>query len=140
MAMLKQLSTVSVWVHDQDDALAFYTGKLGLELRQDVTVPEMGNFRWITVGPAGQADVGIALLAIPGPPVFDADTHAQIEALVAKGAIGGLFFSTDDCKATDEDLRSRGVEFLQEPTQQPYGIDAAFRDPSGNQIRMVQRS
>jgi catechol 2,3-dioxygenase-like lactoylglutathione lyase family enzyme len=140
MAMLKQLSTVSVWVHDQDDALAFYTGKLGLELRDDVTVPEMGNFRWIAVGPAGQADVGIALLAIPGPPVFDADTHAQIGALVAKGAIGGLFFSTDDCKASYEDLRSRGVEFLQEPTQQPYGIDAAFRDPSGNQIRMVQRS
>jgi catechol 2,3-dioxygenase-like lactoylglutathione lyase family enzyme len=140
MAMLKQLSTVSVWVHDQDDALAFYTGKLGLELREDVTVPEMGNFRWIAVGPAGQADVGIALLAIPGPPVFDADTRAQIEALVAKGAIGGLFFSTDDCKASYEDLRSRGVEFLQEPTQQPYGIDAAFRDPSGNQIRMVQRT
>jgi predicted enzyme related to lactoylglutathione lyase len=88
----------------------------------------------------GQADVALALLPVPGPPVFDAETQKQLKDLVAKGAAGGLFFATDDCQATFEELRSRGVEFLQEPTEQPYGIDAGFRDPSGNQIRMAQLS
>jgi catechol 2,3-dioxygenase-like lactoylglutathione lyase family enzyme len=139
IAMLKQLTHVNVWVNDQDEALAFYTEKLGFELREDVTVPEMGNFRWLTVGVPGQTDVSLALLPVPGPPVFDVETQNQLQALVAKGAAGGLFFATDDCQATFEDLKSRGVEFLQEPTQQPYGIDAGFRDTSGNQIRMAQR-
>jgi catechol 2,3-dioxygenase-like lactoylglutathione lyase family enzyme len=137
--MLTQLTNVQVWVHDQEEALAFYTEKLGMELREDVTVPEMGNFRWLTVGPPGQSDIAITLMAVPGPPVFDADTREQIQALMAKGAAGGLFFSTDDCRATYEELKSRGVEFQQEPSEQPYGIDAGFRDPSGNQMRMVQR-
>jgi catechol 2,3-dioxygenase-like lactoylglutathione lyase family enzyme len=136
--MLTQLTNVTVWVHDQDEALAFYTEKLGLELRDDVTVPEMGNFRWLTVGVPGQEGVSIVLMAVPGPPVFDAETQAQLQALVAKGAAGGLFFATDDVQGTYEDLKGRGVEFQQEPTQQPYGIDAGFRDPSGNQMRMAQ--
>ena len=136
--MLKQLTHVNVWVDDQDEALAFYTEKLGLELRDDVTVPEMGNFRWLTVGPPGQPDIALTLMAVPGPPVFDTDTRDQLKTLMAKGAAGGLFFSTDDCQATYEELKSRGVEFQQEPTGQPYGIDAAIRDPSGNQIRVVQ--
>jgi predicted enzyme related to lactoylglutathione lyase len=136
--MLKQLTTVQVWVHDQDEALAFYTDKLGLELRDDVTVPELGNFRWLSVGVPGQPDVGVALMAVPGPPVFDEETRGQIMALMAKGAASGLFFSTDDCRASYEELSKRGVEFQQEPTQQPYGIDAGFRDPSGNQMRMLQ--
>jgi catechol 2,3-dioxygenase-like lactoylglutathione lyase family enzyme len=138
--MLQQLSQTQVWVHDQDEALAFYTEKLGLELREDVTVPEMGNFRWLTVGVPGQPDVAITLMAVPGPPVFDEETRQHINALMAKGAAGGLFFSTEDCRATYEELRSRGVEFTQEPTEQPYGIDAGFRDPSGNQFRMAQRT
>ena len=137
--MLKQLTTVQVWVHDQDEALAFYTDKLGFELREDVTVPELGNFRWLTVGVPGQ-EVAIVLMAVPGPPVFDEETRDQIEALVAKGAATGLFFSTDDIKATYEELKGRGVEFQQEPTEQPYGIDAGFRDPSGNQMRVAQLS
>jgi catechol 2,3-dioxygenase-like lactoylglutathione lyase family enzyme len=136
--MLKQLTHVQVWVHDQDEALAFYTDKLGMEVRDDVTVPELGNFRWLTVGVPGQTDVAITLMAVPGPPVFDDDTREQIRALLAKGAAGGLFFSTDDCRASYEELSSRGVEFGQEPTEQPYGIDAGFRDPSGNQARLVQ--
>ena len=136
--MLKQLTNVQVWVNDQDEALAFYTEKLGLELRDDVTVPEMGNFRWLTVGVPGQPDVAVTLMAVPGPPVFDEDTRAQIQALLAKGAAGGLFFSTDDVQATYKELKSRGVEFQQEPTEQPYGIDAGFRDPSGNQFRMAK--
>jgi catechol 2,3-dioxygenase-like lactoylglutathione lyase family enzyme len=136
--MLTQLTNVTVWVHDQDEALAFYTEKLGMELRDDVTVPEMGNFRWLTVGVPGQEGVSIVLMAVPGPPVFDTETQAQLRALVAKGAAGGLFFATDDVKGTYEELKGRGVEFQQEPTQQPYGIDAGFRDPSGNQMRMAQ--
>ena len=138
--MLKQLTNVQVWVHDQDEALAFYTEKLGLELREDVTVPEMGNFRWLTVGVPGQPDVAITLMAVPGPPVFEAETRDKIMDLMAKGAASGLFFSSDDVQATYEDLKSRGVEFQQEPTEQPYGIDAGFRDPSGNQMRVAQRS
>jgi catechol 2,3-dioxygenase-like lactoylglutathione lyase family enzyme len=137
--MLTQLANVQVWVHDQDEALAFYTEKLGLELREDVTVPEMGNFRWLSVGVPGQDDVAIVLMAVPGPPVFEEETRAQIHALLAKGASGGLFFVTDDVRGTYEELKGRGVEFTQEPTEQPYGIDAGLRDPSGNQFRMMQR-
>ena len=102
--MLKQLTNTQVWVHDQDEALAFYTEKLGLELREDVTVPELGNFRWLTVGVPGQPDVAITLMAIPGPPVFDAETQDAIKTLVAKGVATGLFFATDDVQATYEEL------------------------------------
>jgi catechol 2,3-dioxygenase-like lactoylglutathione lyase family enzyme len=137
--MLKQLTNTQVWVHDQDEALAFYTEKLGLELREDVTVPELGNFRWLSVGVPGQQDVAITLMAIPGPPVFDAETQDAIKTLVAKGVATGLFFATDDVQATYEELKDRGVEFQQEPTEQPYGVDAGFRDPSGNQMRVAQR-
>ena len=136
--MQMQLTTVNQWVHDQDEALEFYTVKLGMELRDDVTVAELGNFRWLTVGPVGQPDIAVVLMAIPGPPVIDAETAAQLRTVMAKGAAGGLFFSTDDIQATYEELRGKGVEFTQAPTQQPYGIDAGFRDPSGNQIRVMQ--
>jgi catechol 2,3-dioxygenase-like lactoylglutathione lyase family enzyme len=137
--MLKQLSTVQVWVTDQDEALAFYTEKLGLEVREDVTLPELGNFRWLAVGVPGQDDVAIVLMLVPGPPVFEEETRQQILELLAKGADGGLFFTTDDCRATYEELKARGVEFTQEPTQMPYGIDAGFRDPFGNSMRVAQR-
>ena len=137
--MLKQLTYVQVWVHDQDEALAFYTDKLGMELREDVSVPEMGDFRWVSVGVPGQ-DVSLTLLSVPGPPVFEEDTRQKVLEVLAKGAAGGLFFTADDIQATFDDLKSRGVEVTQEPTEQPYGIDAGLRDPSGNQFRMVQRS
>jgi catechol 2,3-dioxygenase-like lactoylglutathione lyase family enzyme len=136
--MLKQLSHTQVWVTDQDEALAFYTEKLGLELREDVTLPEMGNFRWVSVGVPGQPDVSITLMAVPGPPVFEEETRAQIHALLAKGAAGGLFFTTDDLRTTFDELRARGVEFTQEPMEQPYGVDAGFRDSSGNHFRVAQ--
>jgi catechol 2,3-dioxygenase-like lactoylglutathione lyase family enzyme len=136
--MSMKLTTVNVWVHDQDEALAFYTQKLGMELREDVTLPEMGDFRWLTVGPPAQPDLALALIPIPGPPVFDAETAEQLKAVMAKGAVGGLFFSTDDCQGEYEDLKGRGVEFMQEPTERPYGIDAGFRDTSGNSFRLVQ--
>jgi catechol 2,3-dioxygenase-like lactoylglutathione lyase family enzyme len=135
--MLKQLTHTQVWVQDQDEALAFYTEKLGMEVREDVTVPELGNFRWLSVGVPGQ-DVSITLMAIPGPPVFDEETRGLVEELLARGASGGLFFATDDVRETYEELKDRGVEFSQEPTEQPYGVDAGFRDPSGNHFRMIQ--
>jgi len=137
--MLNQLANVQVWVNDQDEALAFYTDKLGFEVREDVTVPELGNFRWLSVGVPGQ-DVAIVLMAVPAAPVFDDETRQQILDLLAKGASGGLFFTTEDCRASYDELAARGVEFTQAPTEQPYGVDAGFRDPSGNQFRMVQRS
>ena len=136
--MLKQLTHVQVWVHDQDEALKFYTEKLGMELREDVTVPEMGDFRWLSVGVPGQDDVAITLMAIPGPPVFEEETRQKIQDLLSRGASGGLFFTTDDAQTAYEELKNRGVEFTQEPTEQPYGIDAGFRDPSGNHFRMTQ--
>lgn len=136
--MLKQLTHVNQWVHDQDEALAFYTETLGMELRQDVTMPELGDFRWLSVGPVGQPDVAIVLMAVPGPPVFDEETAAALKTLVAKGAAGGLFFTTDDIQGTYDELVKRGVEFSQPPEERPYGIDAGFRDPSGNQMRVMQ--
>ena len=136
--MISGLSYVNVWVHDQDEALAFYTEKLGFELREDVTVAELGNFRWLTVGIPGQ-EVALTLMPVPGPPVFDEETQAALQKLVAKGAAGGLFFWVDDIRKTYEDFKSRGVEFTQEPVEQPYGVDAGFRDISGNHFRMMQR-
>jgi catechol 2,3-dioxygenase-like lactoylglutathione lyase family enzyme len=136
--VLKQLTYTQIWVHDQDEALRFYTEKLGMEVREDVTVPEMGNFRWLSVGLPGQ-DVSITLMDVPGPPVFDEETRQKILDLLAHGASGGLFFATDDIEATYAELKERGVEFTQEPTEQPYGIDAGFRDASGNHFRMAQR-
>ena len=138
--MQMQLTTVNQWVHDQDEALEFYTEKLGLELRDDVTVPEMGNFRWLTVGPVGQPDIAVVLMAVPGAPVLEEETSAQLKDVMAKGAAGGLFFATDDIQETYEELKGKGVEFTQEPTKQPYGVDAGFRDPSGNQIRVIQNA
>jgi uncharacterized glyoxalase superfamily protein PhnB len=133
-----KLSTAQLWVHDQDQALEFYTNKLGMEVRMDVTMPEMGNFRWLTVGPAGQPEVSIVLMAIPGPPVMDADTAEQVKALMAKGFAGTIFLTTDDVHTAYEQLKSRGVEFTEDPEERPYGIDSGFRDPSGNAFRLTQ--
>ena len=132
------LSTTQLWVHDQDEALAFYTKKLGFEVRSDVTMPEMGNFRWLTVGPPGQPDIAVVLMAIPGPPVMDEETADQVRTLMGKGFAGTLFLTTDDCQASYEELKSRGVEFIEKPEERPYGIDSSFRDPSGNNLRLTQ--
>jgi predicted enzyme related to lactoylglutathione lyase len=134
--MLNKLTHVNVWVNDQDEALAFYTEKLGMELRDDVTLPELGGFRWLTVGPPGQEDVALALMTVPD--FFEADTKSMLKELLGRGVLGGLFFTVENCQDAFEELKSRGVEFSQEPTQQPYGIDAGFRDSSGNAFRMMQ--
>jgi predicted enzyme related to lactoylglutathione lyase len=133
-----RISNAQLWVHDQDEALDFYTKRVGLEVRSDVTLPELGDFRWLTVGPAGQPDFAVTLMAIPGPPVMDEQTGEQVRALMAKGFAGTVFLQTDDCQASYEELKSRGVEFTEAPEERPYGIDCGFRDPSGNSLRLTQ--
>ena len=133
-----RISTTQLWVHDQDEALAFWQDKVGFEVRQDVTVPEMGNFRWLTVSPKGQEDVAIVLMKVMGPPVMDDATTANLETLMGQGFAGTVFLTTDDVRTDYEQLRSRGLEFTEQPEARPYGIDAAFRDPSGNSFRLTQ--
>lgn len=132
-----KLAGAQVWVHDQDEALKFYTEKLGMELRADVTVPEMGNFRWLTVGVPDQ-EVDVVLMAIPGAPMVDEGIADEIRSLMVKGFAQTLFLATDDCQKSYEELSGRGVEFTEQPEQRPYGIDAGFRDPSGNSFRLTQ--
>jgi catechol 2,3-dioxygenase-like lactoylglutathione lyase family enzyme len=132
-----KLANTQFWVHDQDAALAFYTKTLGWEVRADVTV-EAWNFRWLCVGPAGQEGMGLILMPIPGPPMLDEASSADLAQLVAKGFGGTLFLETEDCQASYDELSARGVSFNDPPTPQAYGIDTSFRDPSGNNIRLTQ--
>jgi predicted enzyme related to lactoylglutathione lyase len=133
-----RIANSQLWVHDQDEALAFYTDKLGWEVRSDVTMAEMGNFRWLTVGPAGQEDFAVVLMAIPGAPVMDDGTADQVRDLMGKGFAGTVFLTTEDVRSDYEQLKGRGVEFTEAPEERPYGIDAGFRDPSGNSFRLTQ--
>jgi predicted enzyme related to lactoylglutathione lyase len=133
------IANTQLWVHDQEEALRFYRDKVGMEVRSDVTMPEMGNFRWLTVGPPAQQDVSIVLMAIPGPPVMDDETAKQVGDLMGKGFAGTVFLTTDDCRKTFAEMKARGVEFVEdEPEERPYGIDVGFRDPSGNHLRLAQ--
>jgi uncharacterized glyoxalase superfamily protein PhnB len=135
--MLK-IASAQVWVHDQNSALKFWTEKVGMEVREDVSLPELGDFRWLTVGPPGQEDLSIVLMAVPGEPIMDDATRKQVLDVVAKGFAGTVFLTTEDCQAAYEELSSRGVEFTEPPHQMPYGIDSGFRDPSGNSVRLTQ--
>jgi len=132
-----KIANAQFWVHDQDEALAFYTQKLGWEVRSDVTM-EAWNFRWLCVGPQGQEDVGLILMPVPGPPMLDPESSSRLADLVAMGAGSTLFLETGDCQATYDELSARGVTFNDPPTRQPYGIDTSFRDPSGNNVRLTQ--
>jgi uncharacterized glyoxalase superfamily protein PhnB len=133
-----KIANAQLWVQDQEEALKFWTEKVGFEVRSDVTMPEMGDFRWLCVSPPGQEDVSIVLMAIPGEPMIDADTQGQIRDLAAKGFAGTVFLTTEDCRADYERLVANGVEFSEAPEERPYGIDAGFRDPSGNAVRLTQ--
>ena len=133
-----KISVAQLWAQDQEEALAFWTEKVGFEVRMDVTMAEMGDFRWLTVSPSGQEDFGIVLMAIPGPPVMSEETAQEVENLMGKGFAGTVFLTTDDCQASYEELRERGVEFTETPEERPYGIDAGFRDPSGNSFRLTE--
>ena len=134
--MITRLSHATIWVLDQDEALAFYRDILGFEVRTDQT---MDTFRWLSVGPADQPDLEIVLL-VPGPPMMPPEAAEQIKALVDKGAMGSGVFATEDCRATYEALKAKGVEFLQEPAERFYGVEALFRDPFGNWFSLTQRN
>ncbi|MFI5662850.1 VOC family protein [Streptomyces sp. NPDC051684] len=137
MPTTTKIANAQFWVHDQDEALDFYTRKLGWEVRADVTM-EAWAFRWLCVGPPGGTGPALVLMPVPGPPMLDEKDSVQLSELVAKGAGGTLFLETDDCKAAYDELSARGVAFNDPPTSQPYGIDTSFRDPSGNNIRLTQ--
>jgi catechol 2,3-dioxygenase-like lactoylglutathione lyase family enzyme len=133
--MLKNTRLSSMFVLDQDQALDFYVGKLGLEVANDV---DLGFMRWLTVRVPGDTDREI-LLERPGPPAMDDGTAEQVRELVTKGANAGwVGFTTDDCRKTYEELQAKGVEFTDEPTERSYGIDCGLRDPFGNAIRISQ--
>jgi predicted enzyme related to lactoylglutathione lyase len=133
-----KVTNAQMWVLDQEESLAFYTEKLGWEVRSDVTLPEMGDFRWLTVAPPEQENFELVLMAIPGPPVFEEETANMIREVVARGVASPIFLSTDDIHTDYETLKARGVEFIDAPEERPYGIDSGFRDPSGNQLRLTQ--
>jgi predicted enzyme related to lactoylglutathione lyase len=135
-----KLSTAQVWVRDQDEALEFYTRKVGWQVRSDLSMPQLGDFRWLTVGPADQPDISVVLMAIPGEPVMNEQTQQQVREVMSKGFAGTLFLTTDDAQAAFKELSGRGIEFAEKPEKRPYGIDMAFRDPSGNNIRVTQMS
>lgn len=129
-----RIPIIALRVLDQDRALAFYTQTLGFTVSEDM---DLGGMRWLTVSPPDQPDLHV-LLEAPGPPFVDADTAEQIRTLVAKGVGGTLFLEVDDCRARFDELVEKGVEVIQEPMERFYGIDAAFRDDSGNHLRMSQ--
>ena len=133
--MLTKITHSHVWVLDQAEALDFYVGKLGLEVKTDIN---LGFMRWLTVGVPGDADREI-LLELPGPPSLDQASAAQVRELISKGATGlSIGFRTDDARKTYEELKAKDVEFTSEPNERDYGIDFGVRDPFGNQIRVVQ--
>ena len=135
--MSLRITNVGLWVHDQDEALAWYTEKLGFELREDVTLPEFGDYRWLTVQHPDQPSFQLGLF-LPGPPTIDAGTAQSVREIVAKGAMPPLILEVDDCRAACERMRARGVELTQEPVERYGAVDANFRDPSGNGWKMVQ--
>ncbi len=136
--MTTRIATSQLWQLDQAAAVDFYTNKVGWEIRTDVTLAEMGNFRWVTVAPPGDQETEVVLMAIPGPPVMPTEVADKVRELVALGFAGTVFLQTDDVQKAYEEMSARGVEFTGPPEQQPYGLDCAFRDPSGNNIRIGQ--
>ena len=133
--MSQGVGVVGLYVRDQDEALQFYVEKLGFRVHTDA---KNGGYRWLTVGPVGQPDVAIVLDMIPGPPAMDPATAEQVRDLMAKGWAGTVFLTTDDARASYAELTDRGVEFVEQPEERPYGIDSYFRDPSGNPIRLME--
>ena len=134
--MITKHSHSTVYVLDQDRAKAFYTEKLGFEVRDDA---KLGDFRWLTVAPKTQPDACIILMALKPGPMMDQESCDAIRTLLKKGVLGGGVLETDDCRRTYEELKARGVEFIREPKEMPYGIEALLRDDSGNFYSMGER-
>lgn len=133
--MIKKLSHATIYVTNQEEAKKFYTEKLGFEVRTDVT---MEGFRWLTVGPKTQPDMEIVLMEPKPGFMFDEATVKNIRELIQKGAMGAGVFDTENCNATYEELKSKGVEFLSPPQERPYGVEAIFKDNSGNWFSLTQ--
>jgi catechol 2,3-dioxygenase-like lactoylglutathione lyase family enzyme len=133
--MIQRLSHVTLWVNDQTAALEFYTKKLGFEVRTDVT---MHGFRWLTVAPKTQPDQEIVLMPVVPSPMMDEATCDLTRQLLKKGALGGGVFKTDNCQKTYDELKANGVEFMSPPQERPYGIEAVFKDNSGNWFSLCQ--
>jgi predicted enzyme related to lactoylglutathione lyase len=136
---MTKIATSQLWVLDQDEAVDYYTNKVGWEIREDVTLAEL-NFRWVTVAPPDEHNTQIVLMAIPGPPVMAPEVADKVRELVSLGFAGTVFIETDDVQKEYDAMVARGVEFTGPPEQQPYGLDCAFRDPSGNNVRIAQRT
>lgn len=134
--MITNVSLVTLYVTDQDDARDFYVDKLGFEPRTDVTLGE--GFRWVTVAHPDHPELEVTLM-LPGPPLND-EMAAAIRRELANGSMGGFGLSTTDCRKDHQELSSRGVEFIQEPAERPYGIEAVMRDNSGNWLVLVERT
>jgi catechol 2,3-dioxygenase-like lactoylglutathione lyase family enzyme len=133
--MIQRLSHTSIYVFDQDAARDFYVNKLGFEVRMDQSMEN--GFRWLTVGPKSQPDFHLILMQVDGPNI-QPDAAAALKDLLAKGRLGGGVFQTDDCRATYEDLKSKGVEFLSPPADRFYGIECVVKDNSGNWFSLTQ--
>jgi catechol 2,3-dioxygenase-like lactoylglutathione lyase family enzyme len=127
----------TIWCLDQDSAKEFFVGKLGLEERTDMTMGE-GGMRWLTVGAKDQPNMELTLM-VPGPPSLDPESAEQLRSLMAKGVLGAGVFNTDDCQAEYERLSGLGVTFVQKPEKRPYGVEAIFRDDSGNWFSLTER-
>ena len=136
--MIKQLTHTTLYVADQDQAHDFYVKTLGFEVRMDLTLEN--GFRWLTVSPKSQPEIEIVLMKVGAAPDLDADMAAQLHKLMQHGAIGGGVFETEDCRATYAELRQKGVEFLSEPEEQFYGLEAMFKDPFGTTFSLLQPS
>jgi catechol 2,3-dioxygenase-like lactoylglutathione lyase family enzyme len=134
--MIKRLSHTTIWVLDQERALAFYTQKLGFEVRTDA---KMGDFRWLTLGVPGQPDLEVVLMKVEPSPMMEAAMADKLRDLVRAGKLGAGVLAVDDCQKTYEELKAKGVEFLQAPEERPYGIEALLKDDSGNWFSMTQR-
>lgn len=136
--MIRKLSHATVYVLDQEKALDFYVGKLGFEVRSDITTDY--GFRWLTVGPKEQPEIEMVLMLVAEGGVFDSEVVGHLRALLEKGGLGPGAFETDDCQGTYEALKAKGVEFVSPPQERPYGVEAIFKDNFGNWFSLTERN
>ena len=134
--MIRRMSHATIFVDNQEEALAFYRDKLGFQVHTDAMVGE--DFRWLTINTPEQPDFEIVLMEPKGGMLMDEATATQLRAILAKGVLGAGVFNTDDCRGTYEEMKSKGVQFVSEPAERPYGIEAVFKDNSGNWFSLTQ--
>ncbi len=133
--MISKLSHATIYVLNHDEAKKFYTEKLGFEVRNDMTLE---GFRWLTVAPNTQPDLEIVLMEAKAGPMIEESAAQQLRTFIQKGLMGAGVFNTEDCHKTYEELKRKGVEFISPPQERPYGIEAIFKDNSGNWFSLTQ--